>query len=85
MAASTKELSLLMSMACLNASSNILMYEFFFASFLSNLSWVFTGNFFAYSINMVLFSCCLVDMPNATLCIASYLWLNVTRGSCADI
>ena len=64
-AASTKELSLLMSMACLNASSNVLMYEFFFANFLSNLSLVFVGNFFAYSISTVLFSCCLVDMLNA--------------------
>ena len=85
MAASTKELSLLMSMACLNVSSNVLMYEFFFANFLSNLSLVFVGNFFVYSISMVLFSYCLVNMPNATLCIALYLWLNVTRGLCADI
>ena len=53
-AASTKELSLLMSMACLNASSNVLMYEFFFANFLNNLPLVFVGNFFAYSISMVL-------------------------------
>ena len=78
-AASTKELSVQ------SISSNVLMYEFFFANFLSSLSLVFVGNFFAYSISTVLFSCCLVDMPNAALCITSYLWLNVTRGSCADI
>ena len=85
MAASTKEVSLLMSIACLNASSNVLMYEFFFAIFLSNLSLVFAGSFLAYSIITVLLSCCLVDMPNATLWIASYLWLNVTKGLFADI
>ena len=85
MAASTKEVSLLMSIACLNASSNVLMYEFFFAIFLNNLSLVFAGSFLAYSIITVLFSCCLVDMPNATLWIALYLWLNVTKGSLAAI
>ena len=34
---------------------------------------------------LLVWSCSLVDMLNATLCIASYLCLNVTRGSCADI
>ena len=48
-AASTKEVSLFISIACLNASSNVLMYEFFFAIFLSNLSrvlWEFLGIFY---------------------------------------
>ena len=85
MAASTKQVSLLMSSACLNASSRVLMYEFFFAIFLSNLSLVFCGSFLAYSTITVLFSCCLGDSPNATLWIASYLWLNVTKGSLAEI
>ena len=85
MAASTKEVSLLISIACLNALSSVLMYEFFLAIFLSSLSLVFAGNFLAYSIITVLFSCCLVDMPNATLWIALYLWLNVTRGLLTDI
>ena len=80
MAASTKDVSRLMSNACLNASSSILMYEFFFAIFLNNLSLVFTGNFFAYSTITVLLSCLLGDILNATLWIASYLWLNVTNG-----
>ena len=66
-AASTKEVSLLMSIACLNTSSSVLMYEFFLAIFLSNLSLVFAGSFLAYSIITVLFSCCLVDRLNATL------------------
>ena len=81
--ASTKEVSLLMSIACLNVSSSVLMYEFFFAIFLNNLSLVFAGNFLVYSTIMVLFSCCLGDILNATLWIASYLWLNVTSGSLA--
>ena len=85
MAASTKDVSLLISIACLNASSSVLMYEFFLAIFLSNLSLVLTGSFLAYSIITVLFSCCLVGMPNATLWIALYLWLNVTKGSLAEI
>ena len=57
------------------------MYEFFFAIFLSNLSLVFVGSFLVYSTIMVLLSCCLGNSPNATLWIASYLWLNVIRGS----
>ena len=80
MAASTKDVSRLMSNACLNASSNVLMYEFFFVIFLNNLSLVFAGNFFAYSTITVLLSCSLGDILNATLWIASYLWLNVTNG-----
>ena len=81
MAASTKDVSRLMSNACLNALSNVLMYEFFFAYFLNNLSLVFSGNFFAYSTITVLLSCSLGHFLNATLWIASYLWLNVTSGS----
>ena len=81
MAASTKYVSWLMSNACLNASSNVLMYEFFFAIFLNNLSLVFAGNFFAYSTITILLSCSLGDILNPTLWIASYLWLNVTNGS----
>ena len=42
---------------------------------------MFTGNFFAYSTITVLLSCSLGDILNATLWIASYLWLNVTKGS----
>ena len=78
-AASTKEVYIyLIFIACLNASSSVLMYEFFFAIFLSNLSLVFAGSFLAYSTITVLFSCSLGDILNATLWIASYLWLNVT-------
>ena len=73
MAASTKEVSLLISNACLNASLSVLMYEFFFAIFLSNLSLVFAGSFFAYSTITVLLSCCLDDSPQATLWMASYI------------
>ena len=80
MAASTKDVSQLMSSACLNASSSVLTYEFFFAIFLNNLSLVFAGNFFVYSIITVLLSCSLGDILNATLWIALYLWLNVTNG-----
>ena len=80
MAASTKDVSRLMSSACLNASLSVLMYEYFFAIFLNSLSLVFTGNFFVYSTIMVLLSCLLGDILNATLWIASYLWLNVTKG-----
>ena len=80
-AASTKDVSRLMSNACLNASSSILTYEFFFAIFLNNLSLVFAGNFFTYSTITVLLSCLLGDILNATLWITSYLWLNVTNGS----
>ena len=80
MAASTKDVSQLMSNACLNASSSVLMYEFFFAIFLNNLSLVFAGNFFAYSTITILLTCLLGDILNATLWIASYLWLNVTSG-----
>ena len=78
-AASTTEVSLLISIACLNVSCNVLMYEFFFALFLSNLSLVFCGSFLAYSTMMVLLCCLLGDSPNGTL------WLNVTRGSVGDI
>ena len=81
MAASTKDVSQLMSSACLNASSSVLTYEFFVAIFLNNLSLVFAGNFLAYSTITVLLSCLLGDILNATLWIASYLWLNVTNGS----
>ena len=81
MAASTKDVSQLLSNACLNTSSSVLMYEFFFAIFLNNLSLVFAGNFFVYSTITVLLSCSLGDILNATLWIASYLWLNVTNGS----
>ena len=80
-AASTKDVSRLMSNACLNASSSVLMYEFFFAIFLNNLSLVFAGNFFAYSTIAVLLSCLLGGILNATLWITSYQWLNVTKGS----
>ena len=61
------------------------MYEFFFAIFLSNLSLVFCGSFLVYLTITVLFSCCLGGSLNATLWIASYLWLNVTKGSLAEI
>ena len=81
MAASTKDVSQLISIACLNPSSSVLMYEFFFAIFLSNLSLVFAGNFFAYLTITVLLPCSLGDILNATLWIALYLWLNVTNGS----
>ena len=81
MATSTKDVSRLMSNACLNVSLSVLMYEFFFAIFLNNLSLVFAGNFFVYSTITVLLSCSLGDILNATLWIASYLWLNVTKGS----
>ena len=81
MAASTKDVSRLMSNACLNASSSILTYEFFFAIFLNNLSLVFAGNFLAYSTITVLLSCSLGDILNATLWIASYRWLNAINGS----
>ena len=74
MAASTKDVSQLISNACLNTSSSVLMYEFFFAIFLNNLSLVFAGNFFAYLTITVLLSCLLGDILNATLWIASYLW-----------
>ena len=80
MAASTKDVSRLMSNAFLNVSSSILMYEFFFVIFLNNLSLVFAGNFFAYSTITVLLSCSSGDILNATLWIASYLWLNVING-----
>ena len=70
MAASTKDVSQLISNACLNASSSVLMYEFFFAIFLSNLSLVFAGNFFAYLTITVLLSYSLGDILNATLWIA---------------
>ena len=81
MAASTKDVSQLMSNACLNASSSVLTYEFFFAIFLNNLSLVFAGNFLAYSTITVLLSCSLGDILNATLWITSYWWLNVINGS----
>ena len=84
-AASTKEVSLLISIACLNALSNDLMFEFFFAIFLSNLSLAFCGSFLAYSMMMVLLYRQLGNSLNATLWIASYLWLNVTKGSVGDI
>ena len=74
------DVSQLISIACLNASSSVLMYEFFFAIFLSNLSLVFAGNFFVYSTITILLSCSLGDILNTTLWIASYLWLNVTKG-----
>ena len=61
------------------------MYEFFFAIFLSNLSLVFCCSFLAYSTMMVLLLCSLGDSLNATLWIASYLWLNVTNGSVGDV
>ena len=61
------------------------MYEFFFAIFLSNLSLVFCGSFLAYSTITVLLYCWLGDSSNATWWIASYLWLNVTRGSVGDV
>ena len=61
------------------------MYEFFFAIFHNSLSLVFCGNFFAYSMMMVLLYCSFGDKLNATLWIASYLWLNVTRGSVGDV
>ena len=61
------------------------MYEFFFAIFLNSLSLVFCGNFFAYSTKMVLLYCSFGDKINATLWMASYLWLNVTRGSVGDV
>ena len=81
MAASTKDVSWLMSNACLNASLSVLMYKFFFAIFLNNLSLVFAGSFFAYSTITILLSCSLGNILNATLWFASYLWLNVTKGS----
>ena len=81
-AASTKEVSLFILIAFLNVSSSVLMYEFFLVIFLNNLSLVFSGSFLAYSTIVFLFSCWLGDSPNATLCIALYLWLkNVTSGS----
>ena len=61
------------------------MYEFFFAIFLNSLSLVFCGNFFAYSTMMVLLYCSFGAKLNATLWIASYLWLNVTGGSVGDV
>ena len=61
------------------------MYEFFFAIFLNSLSLVFCGSFFAYSTMMVLLYCLFDDKLNATLCMALYLWLNVTRGSVGDV
>ena len=61
------------------------MYEFFFAIFFSNLSLVFCGSFLAYSTMMVLLYWSLGDSSNATLWIASYLWLNVTKGSVGDV
>ena len=61
------------------------MYEFFFAIFHSNLSLAFCGNFLAYSTMMVLLYCLLGAKLNATLWIASYLWLNVTRSSVGDV
>ena len=61
------------------------MYEFFFAIFLSNLSLVFCGSSLAYSTIMVLLYCWLGGSSNATLWIASYLWLNVTNGSMGDV
>ena len=73
MAASTREVSLLISIACLKALSSVLMYESLFAIFLSNLSLAFCGSFLAYSTMMVLLYCSLGDSPNATLWIALYL------------
>ena len=84
-AASTKEVSLLISIACLNMSSSVLMYEFFFAIFLSNLSLAICRSFLAHSMMTVLLYCSLGGSSNATLWIALYLWLNVTRGSVGDV
>ena len=58
-AGSTKEVSLLISIAYLNASSSVLMYEFFFEIFLSNLSLAICGSFLAYSTMTVLLYCSL--------------------------
>ena len=77
-AASTKEVSLLISIACLNASSSV---------FLCNFSYLLHSVevFLAYSTMTVLLYCLLGGSPNATLWITSYLWLNVTRGSVGDV
>ena len=72
-AASTKEVSLLISIACLNASSSVLMWESLFAIFLSSLSLAFCGGFLVYSTMIVLLYCWLGANPNATQWIASYL------------
>ena len=85
MAASTKQVSLLISTACLKASSSILMYESLFAIFLSNLSLVFCGSFLAYSTMTILLYCPLDDRLNATLWVALYLELNETKGSVGGI
>ena len=83
-AASTKEVSLLILIACLKASSSVLMYESLFAIFLSNLSLVFCRSFLAYSTMTVLLYCSLGDRLNG-LWIALYLELNVTKDSVGDI
>ena len=83
--ASTKEFSLLISMACRKASSKVLMYEFLFAIFVKSLSLVNCGSFLAYSMMTVLLSCSLGDRPNGTQWIDSHLELKVTNGSLALI
>ena len=83
--ASTKEFSLLISMACLKASSSVLMYESLLAIFLRSLSLAYCGSFLAYSMMKVLLYCSLGDKLNATLWIASYLELKVTSGSLSAI
>ena len=57
----------------------------FYLCFPSNLCLVFCGSFLAYSMMMVLLYWSLGDSLNATLWIASYLWLNVTKGSVGDV
>ena len=84
-AASTKEDSLLISVACLNALPRVLIYEFFFAIYLSSFSLVFCGSFLAYSTIAVLSFCSQGDKPNATRQIASYLELNETSSSFSGI
>ena len=80
-AASTKEDSLSISLACLKASSSTLMYQFFFAIFLRSFSLVNCGNFLAYSMIAVLLNCSFGGSPNATWWIAWYLEFYVTSGS----
>ena len=80
-AASTKDVSRLISNACLNASSSVLMYEFFLCYFsLITYLWCSLVISLRTQLSRFLLSCLLGDILNATLWITSYLWLNVTKG-----